>query len=105
MRLFIAAACLVITSFSWQLGLVEMFEHHDELAETCPDDDNGPCDCGDNCHCCLLCAHQAAPAVAPVPADVPSVALGVIELTLLSENAAPPSVEQPRVPKVPKHLS
>ncbi len=105
-RLFIAAACLLITSWSWQLGLVEVFEHHDELAESCPDDDNnGPCDCGDNCHCCLLCAHQVAPVVAPVPVEVLTVSLGVVELTLLAEHAAPASVDHPLVPKVPKHLS
>ena len=104
-RLFIAAACLLITSWSWQLGLVEVFEHHDDLAESCPDDDSGPCDCGDNCHCCLLCAHQAAPTVAPVPVEVPTVFVGVVELTMLAEHAAPPSVDHSPVPKVPKHLS
>ena len=105
-RLFIAAACLVITSWSWQLGLVEVFEHHDELTQSCPDnDDKGPCDCGDNCHCCLLCAHQVAPAVEPAPVSFPSSFVAMLELDLLTEHAAPPAVEAPRVPKVPKHLS
>ncbi|MBL8739504.1 MAG: hypothetical protein JNK04_00375, partial [Myxococcales bacterium] len=95
--LFAFAAYSLIASWGWQLGLVEVFEHHDELAETCPDgDEKGPCECGDNCHCCLLCAHQAAPAVAPVPVEVPSVVLAVVELALLHDNAAPPSVDQAR---------
>jgi len=104
--LFVFAAYALVASWGWQLGLVEVFEHHDDLAESCPDDDDdGPCDCGDNCHCCLLCAHQVAPAVAPVPVQVPVVVLGVVELTMLSEHPVPSSIDQSPVPKVPKHLS
>lgn len=100
------AAYALVASWGWQLGLVEVFEHHDELAQGCPDgDDKGPCECADNCHCCLLCAHQALPAVAPSPAEVPSVILAVIELAPLTESEAPASVDQALVPKIPKHLS
>ena len=103
--LFAFAAYALVASWGWQLGLVELFEHHDEIAESCPDDGNGPCDCGDNCHCCLLCAHQAAAAVAPAPAEAPTLILGVIELKSFVEQATPPSADAGVVPKVPKHLS
>lgn len=104
-RLFVAAAYALVATWSWQLGVVELFEHHDESAEQCPDDGDSPCDCGDNCHCCLLCAHQTSPVVAPAPVEVPQTILASVDLVLLSEQAAPPSVEHARVPKVPKHLS
>jgi hypothetical protein len=103
-RLFVVAAVSLIATWSWQLGLVELFEHHDDLTQQCPDDE-GPCDCAANCHCCVVCAHQATPVVSPVPLQVPVAIMASIELSLLTEEAAPPSVEHPRVPKVPKHLS
>jgi hypothetical protein len=103
--LFAFAAYALIASWGWQLGLVELFEHHDEAAEACPDDDGGPCDCGDNCHCCLLCAHQTPAAVTPAPAEVPEIILGVVELDSLTVQRVPPSADATRVPKVPKRLS
>lgn len=105
-RLFVFAAYALVASWGWQLGLVELFEHHDELAQSCPDDDNdGPCDCGDNCHCCLLCAHQVAPVVAPAPAEAPTLLFGELELTPRAEHEALESVDHSPVPKVPKHRS
>lgn len=103
-RLFLLAAYALIVAWSWQLGLVELLEHDDGMAEECPDDE-GPCDCGSNCHCCLLCAHHSAPVVEPAPADGPGAAVGVIELTLDTAHAMPAGVHHGPASKVPKHRS
>jgi len=103
-RLFVIAAYSLVATWTWQLGLVELFEHHDETAQECPDDE-GPCDCGSNCHCCLMCAHQIAPVVAPSPPNAPPTIVTLIELASFMEHGVPPSVEHGPAPKVPKHLS
>jgi hypothetical protein len=103
-RLFVIAAYSAIVAWTWQLGLVELFEHHDEEAQECPDDE-GPCDCGTNCHCCLMCAHHIAPTVAPSAAEGPLMIVDFIELALCNEQPAHASVVHGPPPKVPKHLS
>ncbi|NUP11850.1 MAG: hypothetical protein HOW73_37870 [Polyangiaceae bacterium] len=103
-RLFLVAAYALIAGWAWQLAVVELVEHHDAIAEECPDDD-GPCDCGPNCHCCLLCAHQIAPALAPAPAPTLLAPVAMVELSMLIEHRAPPSIDHGPPPKVPKHLA
>jgi hypothetical protein len=61
----VATAYLLLGMSAWQTVLVEIVDAHEahEANEgDCPDDEEGRCDCGPNCHCCLACAHHGSPA-------------------------------------------
>ncbi len=103
-QLFLVAAYTLLGAWTWQLTLLEVFEHHDDLAEECPDDDGDDCDCGPSCHCCVSCAHQHAPVIAPVTTAL-SPAVATIELTLVFQHSAPPTHDRGPPTKVPKHLA
>lgn len=103
-QLFLVAAYTLLGAWTWQLTLLEVFEHHDDLAEECPDDDGDDCDCGPSCHCCVSCAHQHAPVIAPVTTAL-SPAVATIELTLVFQHSAPSTHDRGPPTKVPKHLA
>jgi hypothetical protein len=104
-RLFVVAAYLLAGLWSWQLGLVELFVHHDDVAGECSDDE-GSCDCGPNCHCCVMCAHQSSPVIAPSLSPPRPIAVAVLEqLVLSTEDELPPDAGRGPPLKVPKHLA
>jgi hypothetical protein len=58
LRLFVSLAyALVLGMWCWQTALIEVVDAHDASAECEDDGEGGPCDCGDNCHCCIACSH------------------------------------------------
>ncbi len=64
----VATAYLMLGVSAWQIVLVELVDSHEASDEPCPDDEDGDCDCGPNCHCCVSCAHHGTP-VPPRAAD------------------------------------
>ncbi len=98
-----ATAYLLLGINAWQTVLVEVVDAHDaHAAETgeCPDDDEGRCDCGPNCHCCLACAHHgtqttphATALTVPTYLDEQTIVLGSpSDLATQDERGPPPKV-------------
>ena len=77
----VATAYLMLGVSAWQIVLVEIVDSHDASTEQCPDDEDGDCDCGPNCHCCIACAHHGTPV--PPRASETSVAFYLVESTIL----------------------
>lgn len=103
-RLFVVVAYALVGALMWQQTLVEVFEH-DDSAEECPEDE-GPCDdCGDTCHCCFACAHQATPALPAPVVELPRALLALLEGPSPLVWLAPPSADVGPPSKVPKHLA
>jgi hypothetical protein len=101
----VATAYLLLGISAWQLVLVEIVDSHETGGEPCPDDDNGDCDCGPNCHCCIACAHHGMP-VPPRPAE-PAVAAHIVEATILLGPPADHASQLVRGPpiKVPRSFA
>jgi hypothetical protein len=102
LSVLVASAYLLLGVTAWQLVLVEIVDSHEASEEPCPDDEDGDCDCGPNCHCCIACAHHGTP-VPPRPAD-PAVAAYAIEATILLGAPPDPASQLVRGPpiKVPR---
>lgn len=107
LRLFVSLAyALVLGVWCWETALIELVDSHDASAECEDEGDGGPCDCGDNCHCCLACSHGGLSALPAEVAPAPEVTL--LEFVLLpaplSEHALLSRDEGPPI-KVPKRLA
>lgn len=104
LRLFVALSYALLASMSWQLALVEVVEHHETASQQdCPDDDDeGSCDCGPNCHCCLSCSHQAPPVLPVLAGELVPLALAPIDLAAFEPASGVISVDRGPPSKVPK---
>lgn len=103
-RLLLAiVSALVVGLWTWQYALIEVVESHDVSAD-CEDDEDGPCDCGANCHCCIACAHAGFSALPAEGACRLSPVGECVELPRPGGAESPQSRERGRPRKVPKQV-
>lgn len=106
LRAFVLVAYALIGIFTFQLSIVEVVEACASHLEECDDhEEDAPCDCGADCHCCFACAHHSQAATIADGFSGPAQFLTFVELgdafsldVLVSAERGPPI-------KVPKYLA